>query len=386
MIEDRSFDYVIMNPPYNKNLHLDFFNKAFGMCREIICIHPSAPAFNRRRVKEQKRVTEFKNIIRTNMTSMELIDGNLYFSAGLFVPLSITHTLNGVPFDGYVDVYGPMINGRNRMKVEELNYFGTQINPLYERIPVEQNLLNSQNAEGNYFVNIGLIRGHVPVAGDRFNADFFTMVPKDYQVETSPNMKWHHYGFDSKEVAEKFLEYVKSDYARVFLALYKNNQHLDSGTLAAVPYPDLTKELPTMREWISKYMGVLPYYESESRGSYHSGSHKEDKNRTASEFDLERQKSTHEVFTPEVVTDMLLDRITNWDGSFMDPACGDGNILYRIAERRIEQGHDKETIAHQLFGFDIVESNVIACRERLVTLLGYPEVFDDHIICKDFLK
>lgn len=377
---------MVMNPPYNRNLHLDFFNHVSTMAREVICVHPSAPFFNRRKVKEQKRVVEFKRIVGENITTMELIDGNLYFSAGLFVPLSITHTIMGVPFDGYVDVYGPMTTGRNRMKIDALNYFGTQISPLYEKVPVEKNLLNSQDPEGNYFVNIGLIRGHVPVAGDRFNADFFTMVPKDYQVETSPNLKWHHYGFMHKEVAEKFLEYVKSDYARVFLALYKNNQHLDSGTLAAVPYPDLTKPLPVMREWIAKYMSVLPYYDAETRGSYHSGSHTEDKNRTASEFDIDRQKSTHEVFTPDVVTDMLLSRVTNWDGSFMDPACGDGNILYRIAERRLELGHDKETIAHQLFGFDIVESNVIACRQRLVSLLGYPEVFDEHIICKDFLS
>ncbi|ADQ53309.1 conserved hypothetical protein [Aeromonas phage 65] len=386
MIEDRSFDYVIMNPPYNKNLHLDFFNKAFGMCREIICIHPSAPAFNRRKVKEQKRVTEFKNIIRTNMTSMELIDGNLYFSAGLFVPLSITHTLNGVPFDAYIDVYGPMINGRNRMKVDELNYFGTMINPLYEKVPVEKNLLNSQNSEGNYFVNIGLIRGHVPVAGDRFNADFFTMVPKDYQVETAPNMKWHHYGFKYKEVAEKFLEYVKSDYARVFLALYKNNQHLDSGTLAAVPYPDLTKSFQRCVSGFQNIWGSYPTTIQKVVVAITQALTMRIRTGRASEFDIVRQKTTHEVFTPEVVTDMLLDRVTNWEGSFMDPACGDGNILYRIAERRIELGHDKETIAHQLFGFDIVESNVVACRERLANLLGYREVFDEHITCKDFLK
>lgn len=382
----KSYDYVVMNPPYNRNLHLDFFNKASSIGREIICVHPSAPFFNRRPVKEQKRVVEFKKIVGENITSMELIDGNLYFSAGLFVPLSITHTIIGVPFSGYIDVYGPMTNGRNRMKVDELNYFGTQISKLYEALPVQKNLLNSQNPEGNYFVNIGLIRGHVPIAGERFNADFFTMVPKEYTVETKPNLKWHHYGFGTLEEANKFLEYIKSDYARVFLALYKNNQHLDSGTLASVPYPDLTKPLPTIREWICDYMGVLPYYEVETRGRYHSGTHTEDKNRVASEFNLERQKYTHEVFTPDVVTDMLLDRVVNWDGSFCDPACGDGNILYRIAERRLEMGHDKETIAHQLFGFDIVESNVVACRHRLTNLLGYPEVFDEHIVCKDFLE
>lgn len=381
----KKYDYVIMNPPYNRNLHLDFFNKAFENSREVICVHPSAPFFNRRKVKEQSRVTKFKNIIRENITSMELIDGNIYFSAGLLVPLSITHTIGGVSDGGYVDVYGTMTNGRNRMKVEDLNYFGTQIKPLYDKIPVEKNLLNSQSTEGNYFVNIGLIRGHQPIAGERFNSDFFTMVPESYEVETQANLKWHHYGFETIEEAEKFLEYIKSDYARVFLALYKNNQHLDSGTLEAVPYPDLTKQLPTMRDWVCEYMSILPYYGRETRGGYGSGIHNEDKNRVASDFDIERKKTTHEVFTPNVVTDMLLKRVTNWNGSFLDPACGDGNILYRIAERRLEMGHDKETIAHQLFGFDIVESNVVACRQRLVDLIGYPEVFDEHIKCNDFL-
>lgn len=380
------FDYVIMNPPYLRNLHLDFFNKAHTISKEIVCIHPSAPFFNRRPVREQKRVTDFKKIISQNMTSMELIDGNLYFSAGLFVPLSITHTICKLPYDGYIEVYGPMTNGRDRMKVDELNYFGTKIKKLYDVLPVSKNLLDNQNPKGNYFVNIGLIRGHIPISGERFNSDFFTMVPKEYKVETEPNLKWHHYGFDTLEEANKFLEYIKSDYARVFLALYKNNQHLDSGTLASVPYPDLTKPLPTIREWICDYMGILPYYDVESRGKYHSGTHIVDKNRVASEFDIERQKSTHEVFTPNIVTDMLLSRVVNWDGSFLDPACGDGNILYRIAEKRLELGHNPEDITHNLYGFDIVEDNVIACRNRLTELLGFDNILKEQIQHKDFLK
>lgn len=388
-MNNQHFDHIVMNPPYNRNLHLDFFNKAVTMADEVICIHPSAPFFNRRPVREQKRVIKFKENIRDNMTSMHLLDGNLYFSAGLFVPLSITHTSTcAVHQDGMVQVTGLI---EDTMRWDKLNYFGSWVEYMYDNVP-EKNLLNSQNAQGNYFVNIGLIRGHVPVAGQMFNADMFTMVPKEYKVEYEPNLKWHHYGFDTEQQANNFLNYLKSDYARIWLALYKNNQHLDSGTLASVPYPDVEQpfcEATAFEEMGWSYntavdMGVLPYYNNETYGSYSSGVHTQDVNRTYSVRDNERAKETHEVFTPQVIVDMMLDMVTDW-GCFLDPACGDGNILVRIAERRLEMGHDPEEIAHNLYGFDIVESNVIACRNRLTKLLGFGTVFEEQILCKNYL-
>ncbi len=88
-----------------------------------------------------------------------------------------------------------------------------------------------------------------------------------------------------------------------------------------------------------------------------------------------------EVFTNErevkAMCDMVNDETQRIDSRFLEPACGDGNFLAEILERKLavvkkkykKSGMDFEKnsllAVSSLYGVDILMDNVKACRERL---------------------
>lgn len=88
-----------------------------------------------------------------------------------------------------------------------------------------------------------------------------------------------------------------------------------------------------------------------------------------------------EVFTAEREVNAMLDLVANEclrpDSRFLEPACGDGNFLSAILKRKLTElrrkytnsPHDYEKQAiiaiGSLYGVDIMNDNVIACRKRL---------------------
>ncbi len=95
-----------------------------------------------------------------------------------------------------------------------------------------------------------------------------------------------------------------------------------------------------------------------------------------------------EVFTSEREVNAMLDLVKQEteriDSRFLEPACGTGNFLVEILKRKLEivKGrYSKNQIEFErysviaissIYGVDILEDNVIACRERLYS------VFDEH--------
>lgn len=95
----------------------------------------------------------------------------------------------------------------------------------------------------------------------------------------------------------------------------------------------------------------------------------------------ERVADYGEVFTAEREVNAMLDLVASEclrpDSRFLEPACGDGNFLSAILKRKLTElrrkykksPHDYEKMAivaiGSLYGVDIMNDNVIACRERL---------------------
>ena len=88
----------------------------------------------------------------------------------------------------------------------------------------------------------------------------------------------------------------------------------------------------------------------------------------------ERIKKTAEVFTPPELTNEILDQFPNevWEESktFLDPAAGDGNILVEIIKRKMKNNHNPYKALETTFGIDLMEDNVIRCRERVIEAAG----------------
>lgn len=108
----------------------------------------------------------------------------------------------------------------------------------------------------------------------------------------------------------------------------------------------------------------------------------------------ERVSERGEVFTAEREVNAMLDLVANEclrpDSRFLEPACGDGNFLSAILKRKLielrrkykksPRDYEKQAIVAigSLYGVDIMNDNVLACRERLFSI--WDEEYTTH--CK----
>lgn len=95
----------------------------------------------------------------------------------------------------------------------------------------------------------------------------------------------------------------------------------------------------------------------------------------------ERIRDHGEVFTAErevkAMCDLVKDETERIDSRFLEPACGDGNFLAEILTRKLAVVRKKYGKSHldfeknavlaasSIYGVDILQDNVIACRERM---------------------
>ena len=114
--------------------------------------------------------------------------------------------------------------------------------------------------------------------------------------------------------------------------------------------------------------------------------------------DNERIKLNGEVFTPpQLVCDMLdkLPKETWYKGkTFLDPACGNGNFLVEILERKLKRKHGPLDALRTIYGIELMADNVEECRIRILKIIAtHEEVTAEHIqvvltniVCADALK
>ena len=90
------------------------------------------------------------------------------------------------------------------------------------------------------------------------------------------------------------------------------------------------------------------------------------------------------MFTAErevkAMCDLVKDETERIDSRFLEPACGDGNFLAEILTRKLEvvkRKYKKSTLDYEknavlaissVYGVDIMQDNVLACRDRLFKL------------------
>ena len=122
-----------------------------------------------------------------------------------------------------------------------------------------------------------------------------------------------------------------------------------------------------------------------------------------------RVRTFAEVFTAEREVKAMCDLIPqeiwqNIESTFLEPACGTGNFLAEILERKLKlckSVQDGLKALGSLYGVDIQQDNVEQCRERLLNifmerlsfvyitdrvLLQAINILDEHIICDDMLN
>lgn len=109
-----------------------------------------------------------------------------------------------------------------------------------------------------------------------------------------------------------------------------------------------------------------------------------------------RVKDLGEVFTPVKVVKEMCDNIEKEyeeyvfspDKTFLEPACGTGNFLIEILERKLarcKDWNDVLTSIQSIYGVDIMSDNVEESRKRMFEL-AMKIVLEKNIIVGDFLK
>jgi len=90
----------------------------------------------------------------------------------------------------------------------------------------------------------------------------------------------------------------------------------------------------------------------------------------------ERKRFTAEDFTPSWLVNQMLDKLNEYgkesweDGkTFLDPACGNGNILVCVLKRKLQLNHNPLKAIQSIYGADIMDDNIKECRLRLLKVL-----------------
>lgn len=116
--------------------------------------------------------------------------------------------------------------------------------------------------------------------------------------------------------------------------------------------------------------------------------------------DSKRIKENGEVFTPNELVTRLLDKIPTekWkdpEATFLEPCCGNGQIVIGMLERRIESGVKPIDALKTLYGVELMQDNVDLCKERIKQSLrehgvkinkDILEIIDHNFVCSDFFE
>ena len=111
-----------------------------------------------------------------------------------------------------------------------------------------------------------------------------------------------------------------------------------------------------------------------------------------------RRRQTAECFTPKTLVQEILVKLPEdvWqeDKTFLDPSCGNGNILLEVLRTKLDHGINSLFCLQNIYGTDIMEDNIYECRLRLLKLIqdrGFEinqamiETILTNIICTDLL-
>jgi hypothetical protein len=110
-----------------------------------------------------------------------------------------------------------------------------------------------------------------------------------------------------------------------------------------------------------------------------------------------------EVFTPDFIVNDMLNLVNNEtqriDSRFLEPACGDGNFLIKILERKlnvVEKNYKKQQFDYEkysilavssIYGVELLGDNAKRARERLFDyfVIKYKRLFK-KLISEEYLK
>ena len=248
----QKFDYSIGNPPFNQMIDMKFVKLSYEISDVTCIVHPSTWLLDEK--GKQRAFTESKELVKDHLESIELFNGNKVFNIALFVPCVITYIDKNKKESG--------INCVDKINNVELKYDDIyQINKYSDKniyLKLKNKLTSSintnvwfkfknNNSIKKYMISFTGIRGNVNLRSDEdmVQKDFYTIVSVERKTQLSTEKvgeSFLKFYFDTEKESDNFLNYLKTNFVRFLLSIYKNNQNLHRGELEIVPWLDFTKE------------------------------------------------------------------------------------------------------------------------------------------------
>jgi type I restriction-modification system DNA methylase subunit len=264
----KEFDVIVSNPPYGTrttSLHLKFLEKSLEIYKEkIVFVHPSTPFIDKK--GNNKTYNEINESIQNRLESLTFFNGNGIFGITLKVPCSITVIGNPKVNSNFTVDYLYYKDRKEILsEISDVSLFGKSgiLKSISKKIKLhsqknlhtEGNVLGTRDIDNrilknpnSFIVQFSHIQGNTETENTNldsglFKKNFFILVNiKEYRVEHAVVPRYNiWFEFKTKEEAENFLNFCKTDFARFCLSISKRNQHLSNGELKSVPWMDFTQ-------------------------------------------------------------------------------------------------------------------------------------------------
>ncbi len=241
------FDVVVGNPPYLKGAHLKFLKLALRSSNKyVLFIQPATWLINEKPNQRNGIEKELREEIQDYDVRIDLHNGKT-----LFPDLHIGSYLSILSINkkGQNNILvHDHINGTSHSykKILDVSKYGNSsvyISLKNKILSFGDNIDNHRKEKiKNFVINIAEIRGHTSRDPNKiFENDFYTLLPEDRKIETK---KTHpiYFSFEEEYQAKNFLNYLKTNFVRFCLSIYKINTQLIKGEIAAIPWLDFSKE------------------------------------------------------------------------------------------------------------------------------------------------
>ena len=261
---NKKFDVVFSNPPYNNNAHIKIFNKLIkeSIATEYVIVHPANWLIDLK--GKENLFVDFKQTISKKLKSVTMFNGNIVFDIGLHYPCVITHIDCNHCGIINVDYFG---NKYTVNDINDISKYGKEwraiVKPFFDTIKSNMpngNVWNykSENTTFNkVYCQIAGIRGHVNNRNKEsfFLDDFYTLILKD--LDSNKGIRKSDmptFEFNSIIERDNFIDYLKTDFVRFCLSLFKINANLARGEMEIIPWLDFTEKWDD--EKLFKYFNI----------------------------------------------------------------------------------------------------------------------------------
>ena len=206
------FDKVIMNPPYDGNLHLKILEQVLQSCpdAEVVCIHP-APLFNDPRLAfmDTQTLKRFAGIFE-RCSSASFIDAKTateLFNAGFFQKLAIS-------------CYDRKLHSKDRTRFLDKKLVPISCKIMNKAMSDSLKMHVSSKRNGEFSMPISGIHGHM-------NSNDYNVLGLDYDEQCNSKVEYKFVNFATENERRNFYDAMMLKAMIYINHLWKSDQHVN---------------------------------------------------------------------------------------------------------------------------------------------------------------